>query len=82
MPSGTGIVFRVKEKLSRIRPANPGQAGRTSSIRSADLAVLLICLNSSFSEDGSATRINNQRATTDQETYSPRKEIDSPSPWT
>ena len=36
--------FEAKEKLSRIRPANIGQAGRVSGITPADLAVLLLYL--------------------------------------
>jgi tRNA uridine 5-carboxymethylaminomethyl modification enzyme len=36
----------AKEKLSRIRPSNLGQAGRISGINPADLAVLLIYLDS------------------------------------
>jgi tRNA uridine 5-carboxymethylaminomethyl modification enzyme len=39
----------AKEKLSRIRPANLGQAGRISGISPADLAVLLIYLKSGIS---------------------------------
>ena len=34
----------AREKLSRIRPANIGQAGRVSGITPADLAVLLLYL--------------------------------------
>ena len=37
--------FEAKEKLSRIRPANLGQASRISGISPADLAVLLIYLD-------------------------------------
>ncbi|HEX3150465.1 MAG TPA: tRNA uridine-5-carboxymethylaminomethyl(34) synthesis enzyme MnmG, partial [Gemmataceae bacterium] len=36
--------FEAREKLSRIRPANIGQAGRVSGITPADLAVLLLYL--------------------------------------
>ena len=36
--------IEAKEKLSRIRPANFGQAGRISGICPADLAVLLMYL--------------------------------------
>jgi tRNA uridine 5-carboxymethylaminomethyl modification enzyme len=34
----------AKEKLSKVRPANLGQAGRISGITSADLAVVLLYL--------------------------------------
>lgn len=36
--------FEAREKLSRFRPANIGQAGRVSGITPADLAVLLLYL--------------------------------------
>ena len=36
--------FEAREKLSRIRPASIGQAGRVSGITPADLAVLLLYL--------------------------------------
>jgi tRNA uridine 5-carboxymethylaminomethyl modification enzyme len=36
--------FEAREKLSKIRPANVGQAGRVSGITPADLAVLLLYL--------------------------------------
>lgn len=36
--------FEAREKLSRIRPASVGQAGRVSGITPADLAVLLLYL--------------------------------------
>ncbi len=38
--------MEAKEKLTRIRPANLGQAGRISGIHPADLAVLLVYLDS------------------------------------
>jgi tRNA uridine 5-carboxymethylaminomethyl modification enzyme len=37
--------FEAREKLSRVRPANIGQAGRVSGITPADLAVLLLYLH-------------------------------------
>jgi tRNA uridine 5-carboxymethylaminomethyl modification enzyme len=41
----TQLRFEAREKLSRIRPASIGQAGRVSGITPADLAVLLLCLD-------------------------------------
>ena len=45
----------AQEKLTRIRPANLGQAGRISGITPADLAVLMLHLNRRFDACSDAT---------------------------
>jgi tRNA uridine 5-carboxymethylaminomethyl modification enzyme len=42
--SMSALSFEAREKLSRVRPATLGQAGRIDGVRAGDLAVLTVFL--------------------------------------